>query len=165
MKISIVYSSRTGKTEKIAKLIEEGIKRVDGIEVKTMNLKDENQIDKDFINASDGIIFGTPTYYANISWELKKWIDESTEYNLEGKMAAVFSTANSIAGGADIALLTIVNQLLVKGMMVYSGGVAFGKPKTHIGYVHINEISENEDENARIFGKRIADKVKNTFNK
>ena len=165
MKISIVYSSRTGKTERIAKLIEEGIKRVDGIEVKTMNLKDESQIDKDFINASDGVIFGTPTYYANISWELKKWIDESTGYNLEGKIGAVFSTANSIAGGADIALLTIVNHLLVKGMMVYSGGVAFGKPKTHIGYVHINEISENEDENARIFGKRIADKVKKTFSK
>ena len=164
MKISIVYSSRTGKTERIAQLIEEGVKRVDGIEVKTMNLKKEDEIDKDFINDSDGIIVGTPTYYANIAWELKKWIDESNGYNLEGKIGAAFATANSIAGGADIALLTIVNHLMVKGMMVYSGGVAFGKPKTHIGYVHINEISENEDENARIFGERIANKVKKHFN-
>jgi NAD(P)H dehydrogenase (quinone) len=52
---------------------------------------------------------------------------------------------------------------MVKGMMVYSGGVAFGKPKTHIGYVHINEICENEDENARIFGERIANKVNKIF--
>lgn len=160
MKISILYSTRTGKTEKVAQFIAEGAKRVEGIEVKLMNL---NNLDKDFINDSDGIIFGTPTYYANISWEMKKWIDESNEYNLEGKLGAAFSTANSIAGGADVALLTIINHLMVKGMMVYSGGVAFGKPKTHLGYVHINEICENEDENARIFGERIANKVKKIF--
>lgn len=160
MKISIIYSSRTGKTERVAHLIEEGTKRVEGIEVKSMSL---GGLDKDFINDSDGIIFGTPTYYANISWEMKKWIDESNQYNLEGKLGAAFATANSIAGGADVALLTIINHLMVKGMMVYSGGVAFGKPKTHLGYVHINEICENEDENARIYGERIANKVKKLF--
>ncbi|AGX41868.1 flavodoxin family protein [Clostridium saccharobutylicum] len=160
MKISILYSSKTGKTERVAKLIEEGVKRSGNIEVKTMNL---DAVDKKFLQESEGIIFGTPTYYANISWEMKKWIDESSEFNLEGKLGAAFSTANSIAGGSDIALLTILNHLMVKGMLVYSGGVAFGKPKTHLGYVHINEIQENEDENARIFGERIANKVKQIF--
>lgn len=160
MKISILYSSKTGKTEKVAKLIEEGVKRVQGVDVKAMNL---NEIDKEFIDASKGIIFGTPTYYANMSWEMKKWIDESSSFNLEGKLGAAFSTANSIAGGSDVALLAILNHLMVKGMLVYSGGVAFGKPKTHLGYVHINEIAENEDENARIFGERIAKKVSQIF--
>lgn len=160
MKISILYSSRTGKTERVAKLIEEGVKRVQGIEVKTMKL---DEMDKEFLKDSDGIIFGTPTYYANISWEMKKWIDESSEFDLEGKLGAAFSTANSIAGGADIALLTILNHLMVKGMLVYSGGVAFGKPKTHLGYVHINEIEENEDENAKIFGERIAKKINQIY--
>lgn len=160
MKISILYSSKTGKTERVAKLIEEGVKRLEGIEVKSMKL---DNLDKDFINDSEGIIFGTPTYYANISWELKKWIDESGQYKLEGKLGACFATANSIAGGADVALLSIINQIMVKGMMVYSGGTAFGAPKTHLGYVHINEISENEDENARIFGERIAKKVAKSF--
>lgn len=160
MKIAILYASRTGKTERVAKLIEEGVKRVEGIEVKSMKFEDA---DKDFINAADGVIFGTPTYYANVSWEFKKWFDESNGYNLEGKLGAAFATANAIAGGADIALLTIVNHIMVKGMMAYSGGVAFGKPKTHIGYVHINEICENEDENARIYGERIARKVKALF--
>ena len=160
MKISIIYSSRTGKTERVTNLIEEGAKRVQGIEVKAMNL---NEIDKEFIDESKGIIFGTPTYYANMSWEMKKWIDESASFNLEGKLGAAFSTANSIAGGADIALLAILNHLMVKGMLIYSGGVAFGKPKTHLGYVHINEIVENEDENARIFGERIANKVSQIF--
>lgn len=160
MKISILYSSRTGKTERVANLIGEGAKRVQGIEVKLMKL---NDVDKEFIESSDGIIFGTPTYFANMSWEMKKWIDESSSFNLEGKLGAAFSTANSIAGGADVALLAILNHLMVKGMLVYSGGVAFGKPKTHLGYVHINEIEENEDENARIFGERIAKKVSQIF--
>lgn len=161
MKISILYSSKTGKTERVAKLIEEGVKRVQGIEVKLMK---SDEVDKEFITDSNGIIFGTPTYYANMSWEMKKWIDESSSFNLEGKLGAAFSTANSIAGGSDIALLAILNHLMVKGMLVYSGGVAFGKPKTHLGYVHINEIIENEDENARIFGERIANKVSQIFN-
>lgn len=160
MKISILYSSRTGKTERIANLIAEGVKRVEGIEVKLMKL---DEVDKEYIESSEGIIFGTPTYYANMSWEMKKWIDESSSYNLEGKLGAAFSTANSIAGGCDVALLAILNHLMVKGMLVYSGGVAFGKPKTHLGYVHINEIEENEDENARIFGERIAKKVSQIF--
>lgn len=160
MKISILYSSKTGKTARVAKLIEEGVKRVQGIEVKIMNI---NEADKEFIDDSNGIIFGTPTYYANMSWEMKKWIDESSSFNLEGKLGAAFSTANSIAGGSDVALLAILNHLMVKGMLVYSGGVAFGKPKTHLGYVHINEIAENEDENARIFGERIAKKVSQIF--
>lgn len=160
MKISILYSSRTGKTERVANLIAEGVKRVEGIDVKLMKI---DGVDKEFIESSDGIIFGTPTYYANMSWELKKWIDESSSFNLEGKLGAAFSTANSIAGGADVALLGILNHLMVKGMLMYSGGVAFGKPKTHLGYVHINEIEENEDENARIFGERIAKKVKQLF--
>ncbi|WP_244834014.1 NAD(P)H-dependent oxidoreductase [Clostridium sp. BJN0001] len=160
MKIAILYVSRTGKTEKVANLIAEGTKRVDNIEVKTMNI---DNIDKDYLKEADGIIFGTPTYYANMSWELKKWFDESGSLNLEGKLGAVFSTANVVTGGADIALLAVVNHMMVKGMVIYSGGVAFGKPKTHIGYVHINEISENEDEDARIFGERIAKKVAQLF--
>lgn len=52
---------------------------------------------------------------------------------------------------------------MVKGMLVYSRGVALGKPKTHLGYVHINEIEENEDENARTFGERIAKKINQIF--
>lgn len=68
MKISILYSSKTGKTERVAKLIEEGVKRSGNIEVKTMNL---DAVDKKFLQESEGIIFGTPTYYANISWEMK----------------------------------------------------------------------------------------------
>lgn len=160
MKIAIVYASKTGKTERVAKLIEEGALRVKGAETKLMKLEN---IDTDYVNGADAVIFGTPTYYANMSWELKKFIDESGAYKLEGKIGAAFATANSIAGGADIALLSIVNHLMVKGMLVYSGGVAFGKPKTHIGYVHINEISENEDENARIFGERIANKAAQLF--
>lgn len=160
MKISILYCSRTGKTQRVANLIKEGAERVDGIEVKAMKI---DEIDNKFLEESQGVIFGTPTYYANIAWELKKWIDESSQINLEGKIGAAFSTANSIAGGADVALLTILNHLMVKGMLVYSGGVAFGKPKTHLGYVHINEIEENEDENARIFGARIAKKVAQIF--
>lgn len=160
MKISIVYYSKTGNTENLSKIIKEGAEAVENIEVKTMNIY---EIDEKFLNESKAVIFGTPTYYSNTTWELKKWIDESRNFNLEGKLGAVFSTADYIGGGADTAILTVISQLMVKGMMVYSGGSALGQPYIHLGYVSVNGVNDKENENAKIFGYRIAKKVKELY--
>lgn len=71
---------------------------------------------------------------------MKKWIDELLEFNLEGKFGVVFLIVNFIVGGLDIVLFIILNYFMVKGMLVYLGGVVFGKLKIYLGYVYINEI-------------------------
>lgn len=162
MKISILYVSKTGNTEAIAKVIEEGIKEKGNFEIKLMNIINEGEIDYKFIEESKSVVIGTPTYYANLSWQVKNWIDES-KCNLEGKLGACFATENVLGGGADIALLNLVGAMLTKGMIVYSGGAALDKPYTHLGAVCIKEGNEEQKTRAKIFGNRIANKALQLF--
>lgn len=41
---------------------------MDGVDVKLMRL---DNIDLDYLNESKAVIFGTPTYLANTTWEVK----------------------------------------------------------------------------------------------
>ncbi len=160
MKLSIVYFSKTGKTHTMAKEIAKGMKSIENIEV---GIFDIENIDYEYIKESKAIIFGTPTYYANTCWQIKKWFDESWNCNLAGKIGGVFATANFAQGGADTAILTIINHLMVKGMLVYSGGSAVGKPYIHLGPVALKENFEESKELFNIFGKRIAEKCLELF--
>jgi NAD(P)H dehydrogenase (quinone) len=155
MKLSIVYYSKTGKTKTMAEEIAKGMKMLDNIEVGLFQIE---KIDYDFIKESKAVIFGTPTYYANTCWQIKKWFDESWNCNLEGKIGGAFSTADFPQGGADTAILTLINHLMVKGMLVYSGGSALGLPYIHLGPVAFKENFEESKELFNLFGKRIAEK-------
>ncbi|MDO5323564.1 MAG: flavodoxin domain-containing protein [Clostridia bacterium] len=66
MKISIIYYSETGTTAQAASWIAEGARAVAGVEVRLFNLAENDSPDKAFIEASDAVIFGTPTYVANM---------------------------------------------------------------------------------------------------
>ncbi len=161
MKLAIVYYSQSGNTSKMAEVIANGMKTVETVEV---GLFDLDKIDYNFLAESKAVIFGTPTYYANMCWQLKKWFDEPDQNcNLEGKIGGAFATANFIQGGSENAILTIINHLMPKGMLVYSGGTALGKPYVHLGPVGITEYKETHDDLAFNFGKRIAEKAKQLF--
>ena len=71
MKYTILIHSESGNTEKVARYIEQGALSEPDTEVKIMNITDE--LDMDFLNESKVVVFGTPTYYANMSWQMKKW--------------------------------------------------------------------------------------------
>lgn len=160
MKLSIIYFSKSGKTKEMAEVIANGMKSVAGIEVGIFDLE---QIDYDFLAESNAVVFGTPTYYANTCWQIKKWFDESRNIKLGGKIGAVFATADFAQGGADTAILTIINHLMVKGMLVYSGGSAMGLPYIHLGAVALKENFEQSKPMFEIFGQRIADKTVELF--
>lgn len=159
MKVSIIYFSKTGKTKEMAEEIALGVKS-EGVEVKTFDL---DHIDFEFLEQSQGVIFGTPTYYANTCWQIKKWFDESKAVNLSGKLGAVFATANFAQGGADVAIMNLIGHLMVKGMLVYSGGSSLGQPFIHLGAVALRENFEESKSMFQTFGSRIARKVKEIF--
>ena len=159
--ISIVYFSKDGNTKEMAEVVAAGARKIEGTEVKVFSL---DNVDNDYLEKSDAVIFGTPTYYANTCWQLKKWFDEAS-CNLEGKIGGVFATAHYIQGGADVANLTIAQHMMVKGMLVYSGGTASGKPYLHLGPVAINGNDEENNSMCDVFGQRIAQKAKDLFTK
>jgi NAD(P)H dehydrogenase (quinone) len=160
MKLSIIYFSKSGHTKEMAEIIATGMKSISDIEVGIFDL---DHIDNDFLAESKAIVFGTPTYYASTCWQIKKWFDESKKYNLEGKIGAVYATADYAQGGADTAILTIISHLVVKGMLVYSGGSALGHPYIHLGAVALKENFEQSKPMFEVFGKRIASKALELF--
>lgn len=161
MKVSIIYYSKTGKTQLIAEKIKAYITVDSKVEVRLMDVEN---IEKEFLEASQVILFGTPTYYANCAWEIKKWFDTSWGYNLEGKLGGVFVTGDYIGGGTDTALLTIINHMMVKGMLVYSGGSALGQPYLHMGLVILKNQDDRDEERIQAFATRIRDKAYQIFN-
>ncbi|MGB5990055.1 MAG: flavodoxin family protein [Marinifilaceae bacterium] len=161
MKISIIYHSESGNTAKVADVIADGIRKAGEIEVKCMSIFD---IDVEFAKASSAVIIGTPTYLASFSWQMKKFMDtELKSLNVEGKLCGVFATANYFGGGAEVAELTLIGQLLVRGVLIYSAGASMGAPYTHLGAVAIREGSDFENERAGLFGERFGAKALELF--
>lgn len=137
MKISIVYHSSTGRTEAAAKEIVKGIEAVEGMEAVLIPVSSFSEKKDEYVKElqeSAGVLFGTPDYYAAESWQLKQWLD-TCPVSLGGKLGGAFATSNVPQGGPVMAIESILTQLLVKGMLVYSGGTSLGKPNIHLGPV------------------------------
>lgn len=160
MKIAIIYHSISGNTKEIAEFVAEGVKQAGDIEVCIMSIDNVNTA---FVNEASAIIFGTPTYYANMTWQMKKWFDTDKTCKLEGKIGSMFATCNVFGGGVEIAVNTLAQHMITKGMLVYSGGTALGAPFIHIGAVCIKEGDEFQRNRAKILGERVAKKALEIF--
>lgn len=165
MKLSIIYFSETGNTEKVAEYIRAGAWQIDKTEVRLFNLRDSVP-DAQFVNECNAVIFGTPTYCANMCWQMKKWIDTDWNIKLGGKLGAMFATENSPnGGGAELAILSLAGQLLAKGMLVYSSGTEHGRPFIHIGPTVVRDKISEKEELCKLFGRRVAEKAHSLFDK
>jgi len=153
-KVLIVYYSRSGNTEKMARLIEEGLVSAGGVEVAVKRVQDTSI--EEFLDY-DGIIAGSPTYYGSMAWELKKLFDESVKFHskLDGKPGAAFTSAANIGGGNETTILDIQNAFLIHGMVVQ------GDPQgDHYGRVSINAPDDRVAKQCRRTGERFAALVK-----
>ena len=165
MRISIVYWSLTGHTAEMAEEIASGIRK-EGVEAKAFNIH-ETVADNEYIESSSGLIIGTPVYLASSVWQINKWLEEDSKgINLSGKLGGAFATAHFAQGGADTAIMDLLGLMLVKGMVVYSGGGSFGLPIIHHGPVALDKVGDHFDESRemfRIYGSRFASKAKDLF--
>ena len=88
-KVMVAYISRTGKTEKMAEYIAEGI-RVTG---NTVDLKKISEIKDDKALAGyDGYVFGCPTYHRDITAGMKTFLFIAQKADLTGKMGGAFGS-------------------------------------------------------------------------
>lgn len=116
MKILIVYDSKGGNTEKMAHSVAKGAERA-GAQI--ILKKAEYVTDQDFLDA-DGIVMGSPTYFGQMSSRLKHIIDDSINVHtrLTGKVGGAFTSSGGIASGAETTLLSILQAMLIHGMIV-----------------------------------------------
>ncbi|MEM3536739.1 MAG: NAD(P)H-dependent oxidoreductase [Candidatus Bathyarchaeia archaeon] len=151
VRILIVYDSKTGNTEKMAFAVAEGARQAGKTEVVVKKVEQANLKD---LSEADAIIMGSPTYYGQMSAKLKALIDESVKIHgkLEGKIGAAFTSSGGTATGAETTLLSILQTMLVHGMLVQ--GRAEDK---HYGAAAVGSPNKKELESCKALGKKVAD--------
>lgn len=160
MKATVIYHSESGNTAKMAALIVEGLQSA-GLEAKAFSI---DEVDKDFAKASRVMLIGTPVYAGSFSGKMKMWLEkEAGAAQPSGKLCGAFATANFIHGGADVAILAIMNHLMVMGAMLYSGGAALGQPFIHYGPVAIAPELDKYNDLFKTYGQRLGQKALELF--
>ena len=89
MRVLIVYYTKYGNTEKVAKLIAEGISSIDGNEVIINNIKDINLGKED---SYDLILIGSPVHFGKHVGSVKKFINKLPKFQLKANAYSIFDT-------------------------------------------------------------------------
>lgn len=112
---------RLGAKTKMIHLVKANLKPCDGKEVP--KLRNDFRKILNILEASDGIIFGTPTYWFNMSGLMKNFIDRLTvterRWSLHGKVAGFLATGSREEDGAMAALLSIAAVVNHLGMTTF----------------------------------------------
>jgi NAD(P)H dehydrogenase (quinone) len=134
IRVLVLYDTWGGNTEKMALAVMEGVTEVEEVEAV---LKKVDDASLDDLQGADGIIIGSPTFYGLMSGKLKALIDSSVKIHgkLAGKVGGAFTSSGGTASGAETTLLSILEAMLIHGMIVqgqydheHYGAAAVGAP-------------------------------------
>lgn len=153
MKVLVVYYSMYGHVLQLAHSVVDGVKSVAGVEAVLRRVQEFAEIEQDIprhehalavwnrqkdipactlddLKGADGIIFGTPTRYGNMTAQMKRLFDSTIKLWLagvfEGKPAGVFTSTASTHGGQETTCFTMMAPLLHLGMIIV--GVPYSTP-------------------------------------
>jgi len=186
MNILIVYHSRLGSVQKMARLIARGIESVNECNAVVRSVPNISAepvapeppeggdifVEPNDLAECDALIIGSPTRFGNMSSSMKHFLDSTSAVwmagGLSGKPAAVFTSSSSMHGGQESTLLSMMNPLLHHGMLIC--GLPYTEPAlsktitggTPYGASHVagsnntNPISEDEKKLCIALGKRVA---------
>ena len=148
-KVLVIHYSRTGNTEKMAEAVAEGA-RSEGAEVESKKVEDTKPED---MLAADAIVAGSPVYYGLLAGEMKVLFDESVKFHgkLAGKVGGAFASSANIGGGNETTVMSILQMMLIHGMIVE--GSATGD---HYGPVSIGVPDERVLSQCAALGGRVA---------
>ena len=141
-KAIIIYETRSGNTEMMAKAIETGLKE-SGVEV---GLKKGARANADDLKDMDAIVLGSPTYVRNLIAAMKTFLFEMDKADLKGKVGAAFGSYGW--SGESIEILTETMKNLAE-MDVIEPGLRIKRRPT-----------EKNLEECREFGNKIAESIK-----
>ena len=153
-KVLISYFSKSGNTKEMAEYIKEGLDSLGDVLVDLKKV--QNTTIKD-LRSSDGIVIGSPTYFGVMATEVKELMDKSIQCygKLTGKVGGAFTSSGMIGGGNETTILSILQGLLIHGMIVQ--GVQQGN---HYGPVSVGVPNEDVQKECVQYGKMIAELVK-----
>jgi multimeric flavodoxin WrbA len=176
--IVIVFHSGYGHTHKIAQAVAEGS---DGhlLAIDADGSLPPGGWEK--LAAADAIVFGSPTYMGNVSWQFKKFADESSKVWMnqgwKDKLGAAFTNSASVAGDKQTTLYTMFTLAQQHGMLWVGTGLMPSNGKAarrdDVNYLSsfaglatatpsdasVDEMVEGDIRTARLFGQRLRDVV------
>ena len=120
-KVLILYYSGSGNTQRMAKAIAEAMKPY----AINVTVEDAGNFDISLLPNYDSVVLGSPTYFSNVAWQVKKVIDESIvhygESKMKGKVAGIFTSAGTSRDGKDCLKMLEVALGFHHGMKVVEG--------------------------------------------
>jgi NAD(P)H dehydrogenase (quinone) len=172
--IVIVYHSGYGHTHRIAEAVAEG----SGGTLLAIDAEGNLPADGwDKLAHADAIIFGSPTYMGNVSWQFKKFADASSKVwatqGWKDKLGAAFTNSASVAGDKQTTLYALFTLAQQHGMLWAGTGMmpsnAKASTRDDVNYLSSfaglatatpsdaspDEMVQGDLRTAVLFGKRI----------
>ena len=144
-KVLIAYDSRTGKTERMAESIAEGI-RMAGHEAelkKITQIKSEAELE-----GYDAYVLGSPTYHRDMIGTMKTFLFLAQKANLDGKIGGAFGSYTHSGDTPAIIFDTMEH--------------VFKMEMTNLGSFNLKEALVEEPEGLRAcqdYGKGVCEKL------
>ncbi|MEM3692587.1 MAG: NAD(P)H-dependent oxidoreductase [Candidatus Bathyarchaeia archaeon] len=127
VKVLVLYYSRTGRTETLARAVAEGISSVEGATPKVLRVGDATLED---LISSDAVAFGSPNYFGYMSGLMKDFFDRL--WSIRDKVAGIPAAAFTSGGGASNSALLSLERMIEAFRMekACNGIVSSGIPTT-----------------------------------
>lgn len=190
--ILVLYYSRHGSTAELARHICRGVESVAGVTarlrtvppVTTVVAEPEPAVPAsgppyathDDLRVCDGLVMGSPTRFGNMAAALKYFLDGTASLwlsgELSGKPAGVFTSTQTMHGGQETTLLSMMLPLLHHGMYLVglpytepaltnttSGGSPYGASHVAGGAEKegFRKLTADEQTLAQVLGRRVAE--------
>ena len=167
-KVLVVYHSVRGTTKQMAEAVAEGAGRVPGV---TVSVKTAADVTKEQLQATDGLVLGAPTYFANIPGAMKLAMDDwnwKWKVDFTNKVGGAFATGGGQTGGKEHVVISLLlfmlnNRMVVAGPLYQdeTGEDIWGE----LGATAITGpldpgVGDNDRDGARRLGQRVAELAK-----
>lgn len=186
--ILVLFYSRKGSTAELARQVCRGIESIAGATAKLRTVPPVDSVIEqpqsavpadgppyathEDLRRCDGLVMGSPTRFGNMAAPLKHFIDGTSALwvagTLNGKPAAVFTSTQTMHGGQESTLLSMMLPLLHHGMYIVglpfteaalnetsTGGSPYGASHV-VGSKENLQLSEHERTLAQVLGRRVA---------
>lgn len=128
--IVVLYYSRHGSTQALARQIARGVESVEGCQALLRTVAEldgtasnsDPYLSLDELKQCDGLALGSPVWFGNMAAPLKHFWDQTTPLWLSGalidKPACVFTSSSTLHGGQETTQQSMMLPLLHHGMLI-----------------------------------------------
>ena len=187
--ILVIYYSHGGATAELARQVCRGVESVAGAQAKLRTVPAVRASSEEAprkvpqsgapyatieeLRSADALILGSPARFGNMAAPLKYFLDGTTALwvsgALSGKPAGVFTSSQTMHGGQETTLVSMMLPLLHHGMYLVgipyteralnetrSGGSPYGASHVTHGS-EVVQLTADEKTLAQVLGKRVAE--------